>query len=70
MNTLLRQNFAPSPESFRVYNECIDTLIDAGLPADHYRVSKDTKSLEFRSRLEAAIEDFCSPDGRRENKPG
>jgi hypothetical protein len=66
----LRQNFAPAPESFRVYNDCIDAFIAAGLPADHYKVGRDTKPLEFRSRLKAALADFCPPEaGTAEGKP-
>lgn len=66
---LLRQNFAPAPESVGVYNECIDMLIEAGLPADHYRADKNITSLEFRGRLEAALQEFCAlsrPENRGE----
>jgi hypothetical protein len=56
---LLRQNFAPAPESVGVYNECIDLLIAAGLPADHYKADRGIKPEEFRGRLEAALQEFC-----------
>jgi hypothetical protein len=61
---LLRQNFAPAPESVGVYNECIDLLIAAGLPADHYKADRDTTSLQFRGRLEAVLQELCQSTRR------
>jgi hypothetical protein len=59
LKDLNRQNFAPAPEMYRIYNDCIDTLIDAGLAADHYKVNSKVEPLELLGRLEAVLRDFC-----------
>jgi hypothetical protein len=59
LKALTRQNFAPAPELFRVYNECVDLLIADGFAADHYKVNPEIEPLEFRGRLEAVTRDFC-----------
>jgi hypothetical protein len=56
---LLRQNFAPAPESVGVYNQCIDMLIAAGLPAESYRADEGITPVEFRGKLEGALQAFC-----------
>jgi hypothetical protein len=59
LKALTRQNFAPAPESFEIYNECVDILIAAGYAAEHYKVDSAIEPLDFRGRLEAVIRDFC-----------
>jgi hypothetical protein len=56
---LLRQNFAPAPESADRYNDCIDMLIEAGVAADHYKVNRDNTSAEFLGKLQGALQAFC-----------
>jgi hypothetical protein len=66
---LLRQNFAPAPESVGVYNECIDLLIAAGLPAVHYKADRDITPLEFRGRLETVLQELCQSARTTSNNP-